>query len=277
MHVAAVQFDIVWEDKHANHRIIEQMLAAADIERDTYVLLPELGDTGFSFDLDRIVDDQTLPWARRLAQRLGIWLQPGFAEYGPDGKGRNCAAIISPQGDVIGIYRKVHPFSFGRESDHYRPGEELLLRSCPRAVTCPMICYDLRFPELWRIAAGAGAEVFTIGASWPSARQSHWRSLLIARAIENQAYVVSVNRVGADPHLQYAGGSVIVSPTGEILAEAQDAPTILQADLDLDALHRWRNEFPALKDMRRQLVGSIPLDATISPHGALKAPQTLPE
>ncbi|MEE8154830.1 MAG: nitrilase-related carbon-nitrogen hydrolase [Phycisphaerales bacterium] len=277
MKVAAVQFDIVWQDKPANHRIIEDMLAAADIERDTYVLLPELGDTGFSFDLDQIVDDQTLPWARRLAQRLGIWLQPGFAEYGPDGKGRNCAAIISPQGNVLGIYRKVHPFSFGREIDHYRSGEELLLRSCPRAATCPMICYDLRFPELWRIAAGAGAEVFTIGASWPSARQSHWRALLIARAIENQAYVVSVNRVGADPHLQYVGGSVIVSPTGEILAEAQDAPTILQADLDLDALHRWRNEFPALKDMRRQLVGSIPLDATISPHSTLKAPQTSQE
>lgn len=250
---------------------------SADIERDTYVLLPELGDTGFSCDLDKIVDDQTLPWARRLAQRLGIWLQPGFAEYGPDGMGRNCAAIISPQGDVLGIYRKVHPFSFGREIDHYRGGEELVLRPCPRAVTCPMICYDLRFPELWRIAAGAGAEVFTIGASWPSARQSHWRALLIARAIENQAYVVSVNRVGADPHLPYVGGSVIVSPTGEILAEAQDAPTILQAELDLDALHRWRNEFPALKDMRRQLVGSIPLDATIQPHGALKAPQTSPE
>ncbi|MEE9130982.1 MAG: nitrilase-related carbon-nitrogen hydrolase [Phycisphaerales bacterium] len=277
MKVAAVQFDIVWQDKQANHRIIEDMLASADVPRDTYVLLPELGDTGFSFDLDRIVDDLTLPWARRLAQRLGIWLQPGFAEYGPDGKGRNCAAIISPQGDVLGIYRKVHPFSFGRETDHYRGGEELLLRPCPRAATCPMICYDLRFPELWRIAAGAGAEVFTIGASWPSARQSHWRALLIARAIENQACVVSVNRVGTDPHLQYLGGSVIVSPTGEILAEAQDAPTILQAELDLDALHRWRNEFPALKDMRRQLVGLFPLDATISPHGALKAPQTLPE
>ena len=81
MRVAAVQFDIVWQDKQANHRIIEDMLASADIERDTYVLLPELGDTGFSFDLDKIVDDQTLPWAQRLAQRLGIWLQPGFAAY----------------------------------------------------------------------------------------------------------------------------------------------------------------------------------------------------
>lgn len=275
MRVAAVQFDIVWEDKHANHRIIEDMLAAADIQKNTYVLLPELGDTGFSFAMDKIVDDRSLPWAQRLAQRMGIWLQPGFAEYGPDGKGRNCAAIISPQGNVLGIYRKVHPFSYGSEAQHYRGGEELLLRSCCGAVTCPMICYDLRFPELWRIAARSGAELFTIGASWPNARQTHWRALLIARAIENQAYVVSVNRIGVDPHVQYAGGSMIVSPTGEILAEATDSAIVLQADLDLDALHRWRNEFPALKDMRRQLLGSIPLDATITPDDALNAPQTL--
>ena len=272
MRVAAVQFDIVWEDKQANHRIIENMLEAAAIDRDTYVLLPELGDTGFSFALDKIVDDLTIPWAQRLAQRLGIWLQPGFAEIGPDGKGRNCAAIISPQGEVLGIYRKVHPFNYGSEGEHYRGGEDLLLRSCNGAVTCPMICYDLRFPELWRIAARGGAELYTIGASWPSARQSHWRALLIARAIENQAYVVSVNRTGVDPNLQYAGGSMIISPTGEIVTEASETPTVLKANLDLNALHNWRQKFPALKDMHDQLVGSIPLNTTISPDDALKAP-----
>src|SRR5690606_2545669 len=98
------------------------------------------------------------------------------------------------------------------------------------------ICYDLRFPELWRLGALAGAEVFTIGASWPDARQHHWRSLLIARAIENQAYVVAVNRVGRDPHLGYAGGSMIVSPMGEVLAEADAAPQVIQAELDMAAL-----------------------------------------
>ena len=114
-----------------------------------------------------------------------------------------------------------------------------------------MICYDVRCPELRRIAAGAGAEVFTIGASWPSARQSHWRSLLIARAIENQAYVVSVNRVGADPHLQYVGGSVIVSPTGEILAEADgETPQVVLADIDPALAVDARARIPALKNER---------------------------
>lgn len=263
MHVAAVQFDIAWEDKPANHKTIEDMLDGVRIEPGTFVLLPELGDTGFSFNLDAIVDEQTLTWAQALARRLGIWLQPGFAERGPDGRGRNCAAIVSPQGEILGTYRKVHPFSYGLESQHYSGGDAAVVRRCPDAAVSPMICYDLRFPELWRLAALAGAEVFTIGASWPDARQSHWRALLIARAIENQAFVVAVNRVGADPHLRYAGGSMIIGPTGEILAEAGADPAVLRGNLDIEAARRWRDDFPALRDARGDLLGSIRFDSAV--------------
>ena len=124
-------------------------------------------------------------------------------------------------------------------------------------MVAPLICYDLRFPELWRLAALAGAEVCTIGASWPDPRQHHWRALIIARAIENQAYVVAVNRTGNDPHCAYAGGSIIVSPMGEVLAEANDRPAMLTAQLDLPALRTWRAEFPVLRDIHRDLLGSI--------------------
>ena len=263
MQVAAVQFDIAWEDKEANHATIERMLAEARITAGTFVLLPELGDTGFSFNLDRIVDEASLAWARSLAKRLGIWLQAGYPQRGPDGKGRNCAAIISPQGELLGTYQKVHPFSYGREVEHYAGGDHLLVRTCGEAVVCPLICYDLRFPELWRHGAAVGAEVFTVGANWPATRQEHWRALLNARAIENQAYVVGANRVGADPHLHYVGGSIIVSPTGRIVAEASAEPAVLTADLDLGELRKWRAEFPALRDLRRELLGSIRLDTTI--------------
>lgn len=259
MRFAAVQFDIVWEDKPANHALIEQMLdrAEPEIEPGTFVLLPELGDTGFSFNLDRIVDGRSLEWARGLAKRRAIWLQHGYAERGPDGKGRNCAAIIGPSGDVRSIYRKVHPFSYGKEIEHFTGGDELLVHQCDDFIICPQICYDLRFPELWRLGALHGAEVFTIGASWPAARQHHWRSLLIARAIENQAYVVADNRVGNDPKIAYVGGSIIVSPTGEVLAEAGDEPSVLQAELDPDALRQWRRKFPALADIHRELLGDM--------------------
>ena len=261
MRVAAVQFDIAWEDKPANHAIVEKVLDDAAVQPGTFVLLPELGDTGFSLNVEAIVDERSLTWARDLARRRRIFLQHGFPERGPDGKGRNCAAIIGPDGSLLGRYHKVHPFSFGRESQHYSGGDWLLLRRCGEAIVCPLICYDLRFPELWRHAALAGAEVFSIGASWPAPRQQHWRSLLIARAIENQAYVVAVNRIGNDPHLAYSGGGIILSPKGEVLAEADTAPTVLQADLDLPALRSWRGEFPALSDIHRVLLGAVRIDA----------------
>ena len=174
--------------------------------------------------------------------------------------GRNCATILDPAGTVVGTYEKVHPFSYGHEARHFSAGGHLLLRRCGEAVTSPLICYDLRFPELWRLAAAEGTELFTIGASWPSARQDNWRSLLIARAVENQAYVVAANRIGSDPTHAYVGGSMIVSPAGAVLAEAAHEPAVIQAEIDLSALRRWREEFPALKDLRRDLLGTIATD-----------------
>ena len=271
MRVASVQFDIAWEDKPANHATVERMLQEARVAAGTLVLLPELFDTCFSFDLGAIVDDRSLDWARTLAGHLRIWLQIGYAERGAEGKGRNCAAIISPDGELLGVYRKVHPFTYGREAEHYTGGRHLLIRPLEAASVCPMICYDLRFPELWRLGATAGAEVFTIGSNWPVARQSHWRALLIARAIENQAFVIAANRVGSDPNLEYAGGSIMVSPAGKVLAEAGTAAAVICADLDIAGLRRWRTEFPALRDMRRGLLGSIRLDSTIEPDGGCGA------
>jgi len=265
MRFAAVQFDIAWEDKPANHARIEQVLDEAELAAGTFVVLPEMGDTGFSFNLDRIVDDLTLEWAQRVARERSIWLQPGYAVRGEDGRGRNCAAIVDPEGRVAGVYQKVHPFSYGREIEHFTGGERLLVAPCGDARVCPVVCYDLRFPELWRLGALRGAEVFTIGANWPAARQAHWRAMLIARAIENQAYVVGVNRTGADPRIEYVGGSSIVSPQGEVVAEAGEEDCVLQIDLDLDALRDWRHTFPALRDIRPKLLGDLAPADSASP------------
>jgi predicted amidohydrolase len=264
LHVAAVQLDIVWEDKPANHRTIEGMLAAAALPAGSLVLLPELGDTGFSFNLEAIADGRSVAWAQGLAAALGVYVQVGHARRGPGGRGRNTATIVSPHGTILGAYEKVHPFSYGREASYYDGGGHLLLARCGPALAAPMICYDLRFPELWRLAALAGAEVFTIGASWPRERQHHWRSLLVARAIENQSFVVAANRVGCDPHLAYAGGSIVLSPRGEVLAEADERSQVLTATLDLAALRAFRAEFPALADVHRDLLGSIRIEGPIS-------------
>lgn len=280
MNICCVQFDVVWEDKPANHAIMASMLDEADVQPGTFVLLPELGDTGFSFNLDRIVDADpaasgaSLAWAVDLARHRRIWVQVGYAERGDDGRGRNCAAIINPQGRITGTYRKVHPFSYGREIEYFTGGDELMIvRSCDGVHICPTICYDLRFPELWRIGAVNGAEVFTIGASWPAPRQAHWRALLIARAIENQAFVVAVNRVGRDPHLRYAGGSIVINPQGEVLAEADDQPQLLEAHLDIEAMRVWRSTFPALRDIRAELLGQFPVDLPKDKGGGSSPPE----
>jgi omega-amidase len=253
MQVAAVQYEPIWEDKSATHRVVERLLESASVASGTFVVLPELSDTGFSMNLPAIVDERSMAWASALAKRMGIYLQVGFARRGEDGKGRNCAAIVGPE---------VHPFSFGKEAPHYSGGEQLLMAACSEAWICPAICYDLRFPELWRLAALASpsAEVFTIGACWPIERQHHWRALVIARAIENQAYVVAVNRTGRDPSFVYGGGSLIVSPKGEVLAEAGDQRCVIQASLDLNALRQWRQQFPALRDAHREYLGDISID-----------------
>jgi omega-amidase len=124
----------------------------------------------------------------------------------------------------------------------------------------PAICYDLRFPELFRLAALAGAEVFMIGASWPSPRAAHRRALAIARAIENQAYVIACNRIGRDPNTDHAGDSFVVAPSGEVIAEAGDAENVLVATLDRAELLRWRDRFPALRDLRRSMLGNVRVD-----------------
>lgn len=260
MRFASLQHDIEWENPPRTRESIASMLDSIDLPRGSFLLMPELGDTGFSFDLDRIAGLDGVAWAGEIAKARGWHVQFGHAERGPEGLGRNRATIVSPSGEVVGAYDKVHPFSFAGEDRVYRGGERLTIVEAGGFSICPLVCYDLRFPELWRLATLAGAEVFTIGASWPARRASHWRSLLIARAIENQAFVVACNRVGRDPKHDYGGGSIVVDPTGEVLAEGDADSACVWADLDRERLLDWRAKFPAIADCRRRLLGEIEID-----------------
>lgn len=257
MQITIVQYDITWEDKQTSQLQMNAMLDDSPPHEHGFVLVPELCDVGFSLNLDAIVDDRTTDWARERAMRDRCWIQYGEARIGPDGRGLNRANVVDPDGVVRGTYDKIHPFSHGRESEHYSGGDSLQLVDIGGLIVCPMICYDLRFPELWRLARMAGAEAFAIGASWPAARSEHWKRLLVARAIENQAFVFACNRCGSDPHLDYAGGSMIVSPTGEILAEGGTGAGLLQIDVDPGESRNWRNEFRCHDDLNEALLGTI--------------------
>ncbi|MEM9373311.1 MAG: nitrilase-related carbon-nitrogen hydrolase [Planctomycetota bacterium] len=258
-----VQMDIAWEDRDTNHRTVERMLDQADVGKGDLVVLPELFDVGFSLNLDAAPDagGRTLRFLLGLADDLDVTIQGGRAVRPCDcDKAFNRATVTAPaldsgdEGRLLCEYAKIHPFSFGREPESYRGGDSIETYDWASGqdsmTVCPAVCYDLRFPELFRLGAMRGAECFAIGANWPGARRGHWRALLIARAIENQAYVLGVNRSGDDPHLSYAGGSIAVSPTGEVIGELDANPGVLTIDVDPVIVREWRSQFPALDDIR---------------------------
>jgi omega-amidase len=247
------QPDIAWEDKSANHAKVRAMLEQAAPPRGSLVLLPEMFATGFSMNIAGISDEpgrETQQFLAGLARDMGIHLVGGIVTRAPDGRGRNEAVVLDPAGNEVTRYRKIHPFTFGGESKHYEAGARLRVFDWESAKVCPFVCYDLRFPEVFRAGMRGGAEAFAVIANWPSARHEHWVTLLKARAIENQAYVAAVNRCGSDPKLHYCGQSMIIDPRGRVLADAGEQERVIDAEVDLEDLLAWRREFPVLQDMR---------------------------
>jgi len=262
MRFAVFQYDVAWMDRAANWATVHRLAASANLAAGDYLLLPELGDTGFTMEPPPADGPDPLEAAAALARAHGVWVQAGHAERGaPGGRLWNVATVLRPDGSVAAQYRKIHLFSPGHEDRHYAPGESIALVDvdAPDGTwrIAPFICYDLRFPELFRIAALAGAHAFTVGASWPAPRAPHRRALAVARAIENQAYVVACNRIGRDPNADHAGDSFAVAPSGDVFAEAGDVESVLFVDADRAMLTQWRDRFPALRDIRRSLIGSI--------------------
>jgi len=257
MIVAGCQLDTVWEDKAASHARAEALLAGDPLPRGSLLALPEMFATGFSMDVARIEEGTARESERflaRLAAQHGLHVLGGVVNRGVDGRGRNEAVLFGPDGSERARYCKLHPFSYAGESRHYAAGEGTVAVECGGALVAPFICYDLRFPEAFRAAVGRGAQLFVVIANWPAARESHWLTLLRARAIENQAYVVGVNRCGQDPSGAYSGRSLVVDPRGEILADGGAHEGIVRAEIDLATLAEYRRTFPALADRRHDLV-----------------------
>lgn len=274
MHAHLIQMDIAWEDVPANHAKVRSLLSGVSSNPGDLLVLPEMFDTGFSFNLDRTADNEgtTLAFLQTLARERRVTIHGSRTVVGSDGLGRNLATAVGPDGSVLAEYAKMHPFSLGRpsESERFAAGEQVItypwldVAGKTRCVIGPAICYDLRFPELFRSGMKLGAEAFAIGSSWPTARESHRRALSIARAIENLAFVFSVNRVGRDPSMEYPGGSLAISPRGEILGELGNHEGVLSVAVDMDDLRRWRGVFPALRDAR---LISGPAATTLAAHG----------
>ena len=158
------------------------------------------------------------------------------------------AILAGPEGAVT-RYAKIHPFTFGGEDKVYTGGDRIVTVTVEGVRVTPFVCYDLRFPEPFRLAA-EDTDLFALVANWPEARREHWRTLLRARAIENLCYVAGVNRVGDGGKLHYAGDSAVISPWGEVLAEGSDKESVLVCDVEPAAVRDARERFPVLRDRR---------------------------
>ena len=250
MYVAGIQLDMAWEDKAANAVKVRDLVESANLPKGALVLLPEMFATGFSMDVDAIAGGPTEEFLSGLAREQGLYLCGGVVTRAPDGRGLNQSVTFGPDGALVARYSKIHPFSYAGETKYYAPGTETLVYRWGEAAVAPFVCYDLRFPEIFRNATKKGAQVLTVIANWPEPREAHWLALLKARAIENQAFVVGVNRCGRDPKLAYSGRGQVIDPRGNVLADGGNGEGVFGAELDLASLLTYRKDFPALQDMR---------------------------
>lgn len=250
MRAALIQMNLAWEDWSANHaRAAGHLKHAADAGADL-AILPEMFATGFSMNVAKTAQPEGGPterWLRGMARGLSMHLLAGVAETGTP-LPVNSALLVSPEGDVR-RYHKLHPFSNAGEEKVFRGGDRVVTWEFAGARITPLVCYDLRFPEPFRLAAGE-TDAYAVIANWPDRRRAHWQTLLRARAIENQAFVLGVNRVGDGEGIHYAGDSAAISPWGETLASAAEIETVLIVDFDPKEVESSRARFSALADRR---------------------------
>jgi predicted amidohydrolase len=252
MRIAAVQHDIVWEDRDANFARLAPQVARAVGAGAEFVLLTETFSTGFSMT-PGIGEPEGGPSVQFLAAQAaehGVWVGGTCPEIAADGElPYNSFVLAGPDGTAH-RYRKLHPFTHAGEHERFRAGEKPVTVELGGLRITPFICYDLRFANVFWEAAER-TDVYLVPANWPSPRRHHWQTLLQARAIENQAYVVGCNRVGRDGNgTEHVGDSRIVSPMGELLATAAGVETILLADLDAAEVAATRERFAFLPDRR---------------------------
>lgn len=256
MKIICCQTDIVWENRAENFARVRRLLEGHTVPKGALVILPEMFAVGFTMNVEAARERkqaESAQFVSDLAREYGVWVLAGLVRGEPEQLARNEAVVFDPSGTEVAHYAKMQPFNAGGEGDHYEPGPGIMTFQWGQLTVAPFICYDLRFPELFRAAVRQGAQFFPVIASWPVARIGHWITLLQARAIENLAFVAGVNRVGADPHLSYTGHSMIIDHHGKTLADAGEKEGIIEADLDVTELLAWRKKFPALRDMRRDM------------------------
>lgn len=252
LRVSLVQTNPVWESPRENSLGFKKRIEKSG--QSDLILFPETTLTGFTMKSKEFCEGPggvSESFFSEIASLSGALVCGGWIEKNPKGKPFNTFTAVDPNGRILARYRKIHPFTYGEESRHYSGGDSRIQFEWKGIRFGPAICFDLRFPELFRYRENA-PEVFLVIANWPSERKDHWKILLQARAIENQAFVLGVNRWGeAGKHksLPHSGHTAIVSPWGEAIY-AGEGDSILEYTLDLDEVVSIRKKYPFLDDIR---------------------------
>lgn len=265
MRVALVQMHIEAGNPDRNFERAERMLAqavTADPKPDV-LLVPEMWNTGYALDrIGELADPEgarTKAFVSAFSRQHGVNVIAGsianLREGGTDRSGRvtNTVYVFDRKGEVTAEYSKIHLFQLMDEHLHLEAGDRPGRFELEGTAAAAMICYDIRFPELSRMLALGGAKVLFVPAEWPHPRLHHWRTLLQARAIENQMYVVACNRVGKSGTSEFFGHSMIIDPWGEVIAEGGEDETIVTAELDLALVDEVRGRIPVFADRRPAL------------------------
>ncbi|NHM29565.1 carbon-nitrogen family hydrolase [Neobacillus terrae] len=252
--IACLQMDIVFGDPEANYLKARDLIEKAMKENPDILVLPELWTTGYDLTrLDELADQdcrETIRFLKDSAVKYNVHLVGGSAAGQTQDEVKNTLLIIDNKGELKKQYSKLHLFKLMDEHHYLVPGKEDGMFELENRKLAGVICYDIRFPEWIRTHTSQGAEALFVVAEWPKPRLNHWRALLIARAIENQCFVIACNRSGSDPNNEFAGHSMIIDPWGEVVAEAGEAEEVLTASVDFDRVGEIRKLIPIFADRR---------------------------
>jgi predicted amidohydrolase len=249
--VAAIQFNIQLGEIDANVATARAAIARVAAQGAELAVLPEVWSCGFDYrNLNELAKrtPELVEELRQLSAQYNMVIVGSLPE--PDGDKVCNTAYIIDKGKLAGKYRKIHLFSLMNEDRSFTGGNEWIVADTSIGRIGVFICYDLRFPELARRLAVEGAEIIVVPGEWPKPREEHWRTLLRARAIENQLFVVAANCCGVTGKLDFFGMSMIIDPKGVVMAEGGYEPAELVADLDFEDMQKWREQIPCFRDRK---------------------------
>ncbi|WLR57701.1 carbon-nitrogen family hydrolase [Mesobacillus subterraneus] len=255
--IACLQMDIVFGNPEQNYKKASELIDKANAQKPDIIVLPELWTTGY--DLDQLKDT-----AEEEAKEAKVFFKDAAEKYSSHFIGgsvanktekgiENTLLVFDKNGEQAGLYSKLHLFKLMDEHLYLAAGKEKGLFSLDGQKFAGLICYDIRFPEWVRAHALQGVEALFVVAEWPIQRLEHWRALLIARAIENQCFVIACNRTGSDPNNKFAGHSMVIGPWGDVIAEGGEEEEILIAEIDLGEVKEARSKIPIFTDRRPEL------------------------